>query len=502
MSIAQPQEPISIPEDQFLSFVHDRRPKVRLPGDNRLLSDVAVELGRHLSDALFIHNGEVVEYQGDSIHPVSAQQFRTLVEQHVTCYRIRLMTDSNVRVGASLSEGDARGILASAQFREILRPLKTLNTVRLPVFRADGSLELLPEGYDVETATLTEVSASYAEDMPFADALEVIRDLYGEFHFADGDRSIAVAVSALIGLYAKQLIPIGEIRPTFAFVKNAEGAGATTLAACAIVPVLGSLPTGSKAENDGEMRKVLTSAIRAGQDIIFLDNLKGHLNSSALEAFVTTPTWTDRLLGASEMVTGPNNTTVFITGNGLTITSDWRRRSLFAELHLSEERAEDKVFARPLSVPVLKTMRPDILAACWSLVRHWDAMGRPQPSRSHSGFAAWASIIGGIVESAGFACPLATAEVAEVADEDGQGMRLLTAEMISGRDYTVGEIADICRKLGIFEGLLGATEADMGRSQRSAFGKLLARYDDRQVKDLRFKISGSGHSRRFRVLRP
>ena len=484
--------------DRFSDFLQDRRPKVRLPGDDRLLSDVARELGEHLSTALYTHNGEVVEYQGDSLHAVSAQEFRTLVERYVTCYRIR--SSVNVQVGGSLNESDARGILASPQFRNLLRPLKHLNTVRLPVFRVNESLELLPEGYDLETATLTDALVSYAEDMPFADAVAVIRDLYGEFQFTDGDRSLAVAVSALVGLYAKQLLPVGELRPTFTFVKNAEGAGATTLAACAIVPVLGSLPTGSKAQDEGEVRKTLTSAVRAAQDVIFLDNLKGHLNSPALEAFVTAPTWRDRLLGANEMLSGPNNATVFITANGLTVTPDWRRRTLFAELHLSEERAEDRVFVRPLSVTRLTEMRPKILAACWSLVRHWDASERPQPSRLHSSFSAWAKVIGGIVESAGFSCPFTTAEIAVVADEDGQGMRLLTAQMEPGKDYTAGEVAGLCRKLGIFEGLVGASESEIGRSQRSAFGHLLARYGDRQVKDVRFIITGAGHGRRFHVL--
>jgi uncharacterized protein CbrC (UPF0167 family) len=142
-------------------------------------------------------------------------------------------------------------------------------------------------------------------------------------------------------------------------------------------------------------------------------------------------------------------------------------------------------------------MRPKILAACWALVRAWDAKGRPQPSRSHSAFPAWASIIGGIVEAAGFACPFTTANVAVVADEDGQNMRTLVAEMTPGTSYTSSELVDLCRKLNIFDGLVG--DAEMGRAQRSAFGKLLARYHDRMVNDLKFFITGSGHAKRFFV---
>jgi hypothetical protein len=459
---------------------------------------VAGELGSHLSKVIYIHAGEDVEYREGSLHPISAQRLRTLAERHVTFYHVRSINESTVQVGASLSESDARGILASPQFLECLRPLHHLNTVRLPVIRSEGSVELLPKGYDTETATFTDAQVDYREDVTFSDAQESIRNLFGEFPFTDA-RSLSVAVASLVGLYGKQMIP-HELRPVFTFVKNAEGAGATTLAACAIIPVLGDLPVGTKAKDDDEMRKMLTSAIRTGQDVILLDNLKGLLNSPALEAFASASTWTDRLLGTNEVMKGPNTATVFISSNGLTVTPDLRRRALFAELHLSEERAEDKVFKRPLSVNVLKTMRPGILAACWALVRHWDTLGRPKPSRSHSAFPMWASVIGGIVESSGFNCPFETANVAVVADEDGQAMRLLAAEMTVGADYTASQIVDICRHLGIFEELVGATDADMGRAQRSAFGKLLVRYKDRQVKDRRFIITGSGHGKRFRVL--
>ena len=489
------------PPTPFTNFIEDSRPKVRLRGDNRLLSDVASELAPHLSGVLYVHNNEVVEYREGALHPVSAQRFRTFVEKRVIFYRVRSANQTNVQVGATVDEADARGILSAPQFLECLRPLHHLNTVRLPVFRADGRIELLPPGYDAATPTFTDERATYREDMTASDALETILNLFGEFRFSDSERSLAVAVSALVGLYAKQLIPVAELRPAFTFVKNAEGAGATTLVACVIVPVCGNLPTGSRSKDDDcEMRKLITSTLRAGGPVLFLDNVRGPLNSAGLEAFTSAAEWQDRLLGGNEMVRGENHVTVFVTGNGMTISPDWRRRSLFSELHLAEERAEDRTFQRPLSVPILQAMRPRILAACWAMVKTWDGLGRPKPTRSHSAFPAWAATIGGIVECAGFVCPFTTANVSVVADEDGANMRFLTAAMTPGVAYTHTELLDLCRRLDIFPGLVGSSDADVGRAQRSAFGKLLARYDQRQVNDLKFFIDGTGHRKRFRVL--
>ena len=480
--------------------LNDNRPKVLLPGDDRLMSDVAAELGEHLADRLYVHNGEIATPEGDALHQVDAQAFRTLVEQTVVCCRHRTSRKEGVvKVDVTMTVEESRGILKSPQFQARLRQVTRINTVRLPVSRKDGSIELLPEGHDEATQTFTTSAVTYADDMTFPDALRVIQDLFAEFEFADGARSEAVSVAALVGLYAAQLVPEGELRPAFTYSKNAEGAGGTTAAACAIVPVLGCLPTGVKAGDDDEMRKVISTTIREGRPVLFLDNAKGHLNSGALEAFVSSPAWRDRLLGSNESVTGPNNVYVFVTGNGMTVSSDWRRRSLFIELHLSAERAEDRVFKRPLSVPVLQSLRSEILAACWSLVKNWEASGRPQPSRSHSAFSAWAGIIGGIVEAAGFACPLDTAASAVIADEDGAAMRALTEAMDSERRYTAQEVATLCRNLGVFMHLVGSSETAMEPSRRSSFGKVLVRYANRLVGNVRFVVEGQSHRRRYHV---
>ena len=478
------------------AVLDDPRPKVRLPGDNWLLSETAAALGKHLADqGLFVRSNEIVTLDDSELRPVSAQTFRTLLERHVICYRKG--KNGAFDVNTTMRDDEARGIMASPQFRERLRRLRRLNSCRLPVLRTDGRLDLLPEGYDVVSETLTISTVNYWEDMPLALAVEKIEDLFGEFLFADSERSKAVAVAALVSLFANQLLAEGSLRPCFIVTKNAEGAGATTLVSCAVVSVIGRLPTGVASGEDNEMRKMLTAAVREARSVLLFDNQKARLSSPALAAFLSSPQWSDRLLGANLTVTGPNYATVFVTANGATISPDMRRRSLVIELHLEAERAEDRQFRRPLDESTLVSMRPEILAACWSLVRNWDAKGRPQPSRLHSAFPAWAKVIAGVVEAADWACPLDTANVALAADEDGESMRMLVATMQPGRGYTFPEIVELCRESEAFIGLLG--EPEITKASRSTLGRLLSRYDRRLVKQRRFVIEGSGHKRRYHI---
>ena len=201
------------------------------------------------------------------------------------------------------------------------------------------------------------------------------------------------------------------------------------------------------------------------------------------------------------MFAGENLMTVFVTGNGCTVSSDMRRRSLFVELFMEDERAEDRKFGRVLDDAVLLTLRPSILAALWALVREWDAAGRPKPSRTHTAFPRWAEIIGGIVEFAGYGCPLECAEIPSAADVDGADMRELVKLVDEGKSLTFDEVVNLSRKHGLFERIIGSDDSDLKPSDKSTLGKLLKRYDWRVFSSARrFVVDGKGHSRTCRVV--
>jgi hypothetical protein len=487
--------------ENVAAMLNDERPRVLLSSDNRLVSEVAAELAPHLVGELYNYNGTIVAVESAKVRTIGAQEFRTLVERRLICCRIRSTGRGGIaQVGITMSVEEARALLASPQLREGLLPLRSVVSCRMPVMRSGGTIELLPAGYDLETATLTIESVEYRDDLPFNEAVKIINGLFGDFDFV-APRDLSVAVSALVGLYARAVLPLHTLRPVFLYTKNAEGAGATTCAACAIVTVTGSLPTGTAPSENDEMRKMLTASVLEGRIVVFLDNCKRTIGGEALESFTSAPTWRDRLLGVNENVEYENNATVFVTGNGATCTPDMRRRALQCELHLSEERAEDKVFKRPLNVNVLRVMRSQHLAACWSLVRHWDELKRPGPSRSHSAFSEWAEIIGGIVEAAGFGCALSTPESSIVVDEDGEAMRELVDAMSAqpGTRYAARDIFTMCRAREVFLQFVGGLNSIMSNAELSKMGKILGRYNSRMVGNWRFVIEGKGHQKRFFV---
>jgi hypothetical protein len=288
----------------------------------------------------------------------------------------------------------------------------------------------------------------------------------------------------------------------FIYLANAEGAGKTLLAKCAISPTHGLVKTDGDLKDKAEMAKELLAAVIETRPYILFDNCKGHLDSPYLEAFVSSAVWSGRILGVSKMFAGENLMSVFVTGNGCTVSPDMRRRSLFVELFMEDERAEDRKFARVLDDAVLLAMRPCILAALWAFVREWDAAGRPKPTKSHTAFPRWAEIIGGIVEHAGYGCPLGTVEIPSAADVDGADVRELVKLLADGEPLKFDELVALAREKGLFERIIGSDgDGELKPSDKSAFGKLLKRYDRRVFSGGRsFVIDGKGRARTFRVV--
>lgn len=503
---AEWKPPAQPPQSNIPTPLNDPRPKVQLPGDNHLLSDCAREVGRILAAKdIFARGGLVfiINDHKDGFMSMSPEILRTWIEDYLVLYKVHKLTstDQTIQFKRTVSQTDAAGILASPQFIGQLQEVERFNSIRVPVMRRDADIDLLPEGYDEETKSFTRNSVPVTAGMDIADARRIIDEILSEFLFADGGRSKAVAVAAMLTVFGRLLLPPKSLRPCFIFVANAEGAGKTLLVKCATVPVLGYAPTGTKPNDEDEMRKTLLAAVLEARPVIFFDNAKRHVTSEALEGFLSAQYYEGRILGQTKNFRGENNAVVFITGNACTVSPDLRRRSLFCELFLEAERAEDRVFQNNLEVPMLLERRDEILAALWALIVDWDKHRRPKPSRSNSSFPDWSNIIGGIVEHAGYGCPLETAQIEAAADQDGTDMRTLVRTIANGaklKSVQFEEVVDMARDAGLFEWCI-PPDGDLEPKAKSSFGKLLKSYDRRLINGYRFTVEGKGHARRFKV---
>ena len=487
-------------------------PKIRLPGNGHRIGQTAEDLGKALREQdLFERDGIVlmVNRRG-RLSVMVSEKFHSWIEDYVAPYKL----GEHGEEAASMSDKCASGVLASEQFIRELRPIRRVATVRLPVIRKDGTLELLPEGYDAETQVLTRSEMELQDDMTLEQAKAVFDEWMIDFPWptneAEAARSRAVALAAMFAPYLDLMLAPREPRPAFIFSANSEGAGKTLLCRLAVCPVFGPMkitapPEGSESE---ELTKALNAAAINGEPYLVFDNWRGEIKSSSLEAFITANVWAGRVLGASRNFEVEKSCLIYVTANTARVNADMRRRCLQLSLHVREAKIEERRYSRAISEEDILSARPQLLGALWAFVKHWDAQGRTPGSVNHSSFPRWSAQVGGIVQLVTGIHPCTLPMVS--ADDTLVDMeKLVGAVMVDETqpvlEFRPAELMAKSREMGLFAWVLDETPPDEERQdkqvrrERSAFGKILARFDGRTFGVKRLEVKEQGHARMIEV---
>jgi hypothetical protein len=196
--------------------------------------------------------------------------------------------------------------------------------------------------------------------------------------------------------------------PMFFIDANIRGCGKSLLAdATGIITTGRPMSRMTMPREDSEVRKRITAIAIAGEQIILLDNVTGNFGSQSLDAAITARTWSDRILGSSEMTTLPLYVTWHGTGNNVQFQADTARRVCHIRLESPEENPEERSgFSHPDLLVYVRSERPRLAAAAVTiLAAYWQA-GRPDMGLKPWGsFEAWSDLVRQAVVWAGLPDP-------------------------------------------------------------------------------------------------
>jgi hypothetical protein len=226
-----------------------------------------------------------------------------------------------------------------------------------------------------------------------------------------------------------------------------------------------------------EMRKNITTAVLAGSPVLFFDNIKRHIDSGVLDAFISSRGYRDRILGSnSDVDCTAHGITVFMTGNQCTWAADFPRRAYIANLYSPDKK---RIIQNPLDHTKLLAMRSDVLSCMWSLTRSWYAAGKPAPKvqLEDNLFSEWYQMVNGILEYSGFMKLYKTKVADEIImskdDMIGEEQMLIDLErmvmlMKPGMYYMVQDIDKVITENNLFgwmspEGRTRAIGIQLGR---------------------------------------
>lgn len=265
-----------------------------------------------------------------------------------------------------------------------------------PILRPDGSVLDTP-GHDEKTGLFYITEETNPPTVPQAptvaealDSLAVLWRPFREFPVVD-PVSVGVLISALI---AAALRPSLQTCPAYGFDAPSAGTGKTLIAKCvAAMGTGGDVSVMPPAKDEEEWRKRLFAGLRGGDTVLLLDNVRDPLGNAAIDSFITSPSYKDRILGESTTQELPNKALFLITGNNLVLTGDTHRRVLIVRLDAQQEQPFTREFDFDPLQEVIKH-RQHMVVAALTIVRAYIAAGRPKsaPGRIAS-FELWDDLV-------------------------------------------------------------------------------------------------------------
>ena len=220
-------------------------------------------------------------------------------------------------------------------------------------------------------------------------AFTVLWRPFREFPFVTKDDR-AVMLACILTAAVRATLPQA---PAFSYDAPMAASGKTLLAKCTL-RLCGSPPAVvPECRDEVEFRKRLLAVLRHGKPGILLDNIRSQFGSAALEGFLTSEHYTDRVLGVSQMLSLPTNVLVLISGNKFHPKGDLNRRILTTRIDPKTDAPERRSFKiDPLAY--CQQHRQRLVAAALILLRGFVVAGQPRttPDRLAS-FEQWDDLI-------------------------------------------------------------------------------------------------------------
>jgi hypothetical protein len=214
---------------------------------------------------------------------------------------------------------------------------------------------------------------------------------------ADGK---AVAIAAALTMIQRIVL---DQRPAFFITAGQRGGGKTTLASMITMAAMGRSPAAAAwASNEDERRKALLSHLRVGAACIVWDNIQRGtpIKCPHIERALTSPEYTDRVLGVSEQLTVQSLTVMLFTGNAIGPAGDMASRSLVCSIDVTRPDPENRSFLHPDPIGWTSANRARLMRAFYTLLLWNPYLRLPVADRIEpkTRFKTWWASIGAPIE--------------------------------------------------------------------------------------------------------
>jgi hypothetical protein len=211
-------------------------------------------------------------------------------------------------------------------------------------------------------------------------------------------KSVIIAVAATI--LERLVLPE---RPAFFISAGQRGNGKTTAINMITVAALGMRAAAAAwSPNEEERRKALFAYLAEGVALISWDNIPRGLAIScqSIEKALTAETYSDRVLGYTEIRTVPATSIQAFTGNNISPRGDLASRALMTRMSVDRPDPENRNFVHPDPIAWTEAHRGQILRALYTIILGNPRLVEANPPVPETRFKAWWHLVGSAIEHA------------------------------------------------------------------------------------------------------
>lgn len=378
---------------------------------------------------------------------------------------------------------------------------------RQPFYQAGGTKLVAEAGYDPVSQRLGIFDPEkFVRPAPTPEAareaLELLMDLVGEFHFAEEvDR--AATLSALLTAVIR---PALDLAPAFHVTAPSPGSGKSYL--CETIALFagpGSSAKVSYPRTSEEATKVILSTLLAAPAVIEFDDMDTDwYPHGAINRMLTATSITDRLLGYSKMATVGTTALVLGSGNNVGPLKDLARRVLTINLNAKSESPATLAY-KGNPVATLKAERERYVAAALTIIEAWKAAGSPKAGVSSiaSYGGAWSNFCREPLIWLGLPDPATTLLEQVRQDPEADTVLQLLREwhaVLGDKPVTVRRLVDDHSGTELYDALMDLPVVEQGKINRSRLGRFLGRNRNRILGGLSLREGPNSERRTWMVV--
>jgi hypothetical protein len=380
--------------------------EVFLPQGVQTITRAGHELGDLLArtERFFNRGGAVVKRCDDAegLPKIEEVDAASLTSDFETVAKIMKIDRNREPVPAICSQSMARQIMCSDTFKGALPRLNVVT--RCPVLiEREGRLVVI-YGYDRESGILAAGEA--VESMGIDEAMGLLSQILEGFRFATpAHRARALAALVTPALVFGGLLGGRAPLDLCEADESQSGKGYRNKLTAAIYNQKVMTIQQHKG-GVGSMEETFNTALICGRNFLSLDNIRGKLDSPAIEMFLTEDLYSARSPYRQNVEIDPSLVNVMMTSNKAEITPDLANRSSCVEIRKQPAGHHFRKYPEGDILDHVRAHQSRYLSAVFAIVEAWYGEGKQKTKETRHDFRQWAQTLDWIIRNLLGAGPL------------------------------------------------------------------------------------------------